>query len=221
MIKVFLTRYETKEQLDITDYISGNLPESDDSDINTLTKFNITLQELTAQGDLLEELEIDTGDDLMICEFSDSGEYLGIKYQKLDGKISSLEGTPYPRQKYFDDGKANKFTYKVTVEQRDFSIKPFEINLEGSVMAKDLITKVVEQWVRSDLGGIFTSGTIVPKVTYFFEDFEIYNYQKKATAKKHLDEICNRSELNWELLSLSEDNDGEIERIYTLNIWQE
>lgn len=218
MIKAILKAWGQDEYIDITDNISGDLPELSDNDVSSLGVFDIEFKDTDDQL-----LTFETGYDLALIELDDDENLLGIYGEKMFGKIKTIEAEPNFFGEYDENDLAEpQFTFKLTIEQRDFSTIPFELDYEGVKSVSDITTKVFEQYVRNDLGGVMPSGTVVDRFEITCEDLNILNFKNKGTARRQITELYNRVGWAWELIGVIETHETNNYTVLSkVRIWQE
>lgn len=218
MIKAILKAWGQDEWVDITDNISGDLPELSDNDVSSLGVFDIEFKDTDDQL-----LTFETGYDLALIELDDDENLLGIYGEKMYGKIKTIEVEPNFIGEYDENDLADpQFTYKLTIEQRDFSTIPFELDYEGVKSASAIVTKIFEQYVRKELGGVLSGGTVIDRFEITCDDYDLLNFKNKGTARRQLNEVCSRASWAWELIGVIETHEtNNYEILSKVRIWQE
>lgn len=220
MIKVFIKPWGDTVWQDWTDNLSGTIPDVQDKDVSSLVVFSLEFQDL---DDSL--INFETGWDLAVCEYDDDDNLIEICGNgKMFGKINSIEIIEaYGYSDYDEDGLAfPKFKFRIGVEQRDFSTIPFTLDYEGVKSANAIVTKIFEQYVRKELGGVLPSGTVVDRFELTCDDYDLLNFKNKGTSRRQLNEICSRASWAWELIGIPEENETTlISVLYKVRIWEE
>lgn len=218
MIKVFIKKWGEDIWEDYTDNLSGTIPDMSDKDISSLVTFTLIFQDL---DDAI--IDFETGWDLAVIDYDSDGTFIGIRDDKMLGKICRVETREvYGYSEYDEDGLAfPKFLWEVEIEQRDFSTIPFQLDYEGVKNVSDILPAIFQEHVRKELGGILPSGLVVDRYEFTGEDLEIINFKKYGLARSQLDELIN-SGILWELIGVAEEHGtNNLECFYKVRIWSE
>lgn len=218
MIKVFIKEWGTDIWEEYTDNLAGKIPDLSDRDTSSLANFTLMFQDL---DDSL--IDFETGWDLAVCDYESDGTFIGIRDDKMLGKITRVETREvYGYSEYDEDGNAfPKFLWEIEIEQRDFSTLPFQLDYEGTKSVVDIQAKIFEQYIRSEYGGILPSGRIVERYEYTGENIQTINFKKYGLASSQMNELSGFGVL-WEVIGIAEEHEtNNLQCIYTVRSWSE
>ena len=99
MIKVFIKEWGTDIWEEYTDNLGRKIPDLSDRDTSSLANFTLMFQDL---DDSL--IDFETGWDLAVCDYESDGTFIGIRDDKMLGKITRVETREvYGYSEYDDD----------------------------------------------------------------------------------------------------------------------
>jgi hypothetical protein len=184
-------------------------PKFDNNDISSLVKFDLLLS-VPVDGDG-NKVDPRNGDEIVITQDSTRN---SIMYNRLAGKIFRREKTP--------NGliASGNFTFDLSIEQRGFSLLPFEINETETQSLTTYLDLIFLTNTTDLLGGILSDGTIIPKYNLLSADVDVLPVQKIDIAQKQLEEIRQRINYDWQLISYSEPDGDSLKYINQVEIWQ-
>lgn len=195
--------YPSKVYRRVDQYLSGGFkPEYQTNRKNSLATFSLQLQDRSYDN----ILELKTGDDIVITTDATGNT---VKESFCMGKINELGDVTIGSMEPPDENGNCRYELiqPMTIEQRDFSGFPFEINKTFPIMLSAVLSEIFQEYVRSDLGGII-GGVTIPRFFMLCPDVELANYTFRGIAKEHLIEsVNNRASLKWRLDAYSESNE--------------
>lgn len=179
----------------VDDYISGGFePEYITNRKNALATFNLKLQDRSYD----DILNIKTGDDICITENETATEVKGNGMAA--GKINERSMVFGCHEPLDSNNRSRKQAiHEFTVEQRNFSTIPFDLDFKFPIMLSDLLNIILQEHTRGDLGGVI-QGQFIPKFILQCDDVELVNYTSSGLAMTHVEEaVINRAGLKWKL----------------------
>lgn len=217
-LAIYYRKYKTAIWHRIDSYISGDFkPKVENSETSAFFKFTCSFNDAKDSDNAL--IDFRTGDDIAICTNSAR---TAIQDGICAGKITALTLNSKYWGAYDVNKKAIPFIISdLTIQNRDFSTIPFRLQIEGTIALNDLLSQVFQEYTRDDLGGLLSSGVIIPKFTNYSADENILNYDFWGTAKQHLTEILDRIGYSWKVLYFCEPNEtNNLKLIQTIKIWE-
>ena len=177
--------YPSKVWQRIDSYLTGNTkPQLSNNEISKQCVFTLSFNDKSFS----DQLNFKTGDDICITTNSNYDEILDKKYcgkiHKRELKINAF-GT-----KDENNNRKKLRTQVLTIQQRDFSLLPLEVNYESVTSIETILNQVFQEHTRKSLGGII-NGVLFPKIVFLTPAPEIPSLKMNGTAMEILKEICN------------------------------
>jgi len=179
--------YPSKIWQRIDSYLTGNTkPQLSNNEISKQCTFSLSFNDKS----FTDQLNFKTGDDICITTNSNYTDILDKKYcgkiHKREIKINAFSTK---------DGNNNRKklrTQTLTIQQRDFSLLPIEVNYEDVTSIETIINSVFQEYTKNSLGGILNN-TLFPKIIFLNTAPDIPNFKFFGTAMQILKELCART----------------------------
>ena len=208
--------YPSKIWQRIDSYLTGNTkPQLSNNEISKQCTFSLSFNDKS----FTDQLNFKTGDDICITTNSNYTDILDKKYcgkiHKREIKINAFSTK---------DGNNNRKklrTQTLTIQQRDFSLLPIEVNYEDVTSIETIINSVFQEYTKNSLGGILNN-TLFPKVIFLNTAPDIPNFKFFGTAMQILKELCARTLQDFAIDNYCEPNETNlINTLDQVRIWQQ
>ena len=179
--------YPSKIWQRIDSYLTGNTkPQLSNNEISKQCTFSLSFNDKS----FTDQLNFKTGDDICITTNSN---YTDILDKKYCGKIHKREIKINAFSTKDENNNRKKLrTQTLTIQQRDFSLLPIEVNYEDVTSIETIINSVFQEYTKNSLGGILNN-TLFPKVIFLNTAPDIPNFKFFGTAMQILKELCART----------------------------
>ncbi len=208
--------YPSKVWQRIDSYLTGNTkPQLSNNEISKQCVFTLSFNDKSFS----DQLNFKTGDDICITTNSNYDEILDKKYcgkiHKRELKINAF-GT-----KDENNNRKKLRTQVLTIQQRDFSLLPLEVNYESVTSIETILNQVFQEHTRKSLGGII-NGVLFPKIVFLTPAPEIPSLKMNGTAMEILKEICARTLQDFAIITYSEANETNLmNTVDQVIVWQQ
>ena len=208
--------YPSKVWQRIDSYLTGNTkPQLSNNDISKQCVFTLSFNDKSFSN----QLNFKTGDDICITTNSNYDEIADKKYcgkiHKREVKINAF-GT-----KDENNNRKKLRTQVLTIQQRDFSLLPIEVNYESVTSIEDILNEVFQEHTRKSLGGIINA-VLLPKIVFLTPAPEIPNLKMNGTAMEILKEVCARTLQDFAIITYSEANETNLmNTVDQVIVWQQ
>jgi len=208
--------YPSKIWQRIDSYLTGNTkPQLSNNEISKQCTFSLSFNDKS----FTDQLNFKTGDDICITTNSNYTDILDKKYcgkiHKREIKINAFSTK---------DGNNNRKklrTQTLTIQQRDFSLLPIEVNYEDVTSIETIINSVFQEYTKNSLGGILNN-TLFPKIIFLNTAPDIPNFKFFGTAMQILKELCARTLQDFAIDNYCEPNETNlINTLDQVRIWQQ
>lgn len=179
--------YPSKIWQRIDSYLTGNTkPQLSNNEISKQCTFSLSFNDKS----FTDQLNFKTGDDICITTNSN---YTDILDKKYCGKIHKREIKINAFSTKDENNNRKKLrTQTLTIQQRDFSLLPIEVNYEDVTSIETIINSVFQEYTKNSLGGILNN-TLFPKIIFLNTAPDIPNFKFFGTAMQILKELCART----------------------------